>query len=588
MPAIDEPEGSQHVKFSRRGMLRAAVAAWPAAMQWHFAAAQVPGPSAAAVAVRGEIDAREFGADDHGDATDSLRRLFDACLPTGRTAVLSGIYNVSGPITGASWPVAHLHIRCAGDVVIRVAHSAAPFHTLLACRSAAPNGSSITGGRLTLELARRCANGLMLRHDGAEGGTVQWGPVTVRDALNLDPSDVNENQAILVHGRYQHISLFDTRVSGVDRVNASAGACKGISISNAAGQVTLHAPYVELVRCGGAQADADGISVFAQPSPTGVYAFRSADVQILQPVVRDCQGRSIKLQASESLIDRPRIYRRAVATIGTADIDFQVGNGLLRDASFDYRRMDGGANPLHEAFYPISVQQQSPDRPMHARIVGGVLRAQMPLPRLVYVTVGDAARDSVTTVEGFELMADEALASGHFTRAAIEFSAAQAARAAGSTTLCVRALRGRMSGAPLLGYTDVASAHGASLQVELVGNTNTGAAASAACELVGPVSGPRMPRWRSFVVRDNVGISDLQSGLMFDVDTLAAGTAFHCDLSSCRIGNGPPGLPATGIALVQVVGQGVAPLGRAVRISVGGPSFYAAERDVTGQWRLAH
>ncbi len=431
------------------------------------------------------------------DATAALRALFDACIASGRTAVLAGRYRVSGPIATAGRRAAGaLHIRCIGDVSIEVQADAAPFAVLLACHTERACSSSIVGGRLTLDLAGRCASGLLLRHDGDDGGTVHWGPVTVRDAVNLAQDDRNENQGLMVHGRFRQVDLLAPRVEGVDRRNARGGACKGISISEVAGPVTLQSPYVERVRCGGADVDADGISVFTRMSAGGVYAWRDGEVQILQPVLRDCQGRSLKLQASEVLIDRPRIYRREVATISVPDIDFQLGNGLLRDPLFDYRLRADGSNALHPGLYPISLQQQCTDRPMLAQVLGGVLRSDVALPRLALVTIGSLAQDSVTVLDGLQALAMRSMADGLFTRAAVEFSGAQAARAPGDTTLVLRQLRAPLGRAPWLGYTEASNAAGRRLAAVVTDNENT-APRGGSSPAAAPVSGPSMPRWRA-------------------------------------------------------------------------------------------
>lgn len=461
-------------------------------------AAQAPAQPAAAGGV-GELVllGDPPGASPRADATEALRTLFETCIAEGRTAVLAGRYRVSGPIalarrraTGA------LHIRCIGDVLIEVQPDAPPFGVLLACHTEQPCSSSLVGGRLTLALAGRCASGLLLRHDGADGGTVHWGPITVRDAVNLAADDANENQGLMVYGRFLQVDLQSTRVEGVDRRNARGGACKGISISEVAGPVTLQSPVVERVRCGGGSADADGIAVFTRTAAAGVYAWRDGEVQILQPVVRDCQGRSLKLQASEVLIDRPRIFRRDVATLGVPDIDFQVGNGLLRDPLFDYRVRADGSSALAPGFYPISLQQQCTDRPMLAQVLGGVVRSDSALPRLAFVTIGGQARDSVTVVQGLHAIASRPVSGGLFTRAVVEFSGAQAARAPGDTTLVVKDLRAPLGRAPWLGYTEASEAAGQRVAALVSGNENTTPGVSGPPSQA-PVSGPPMPRWRT-------------------------------------------------------------------------------------------
>ena len=108
------------------------------------------------------------------DCTAAMLAFFDACIPTGLRAVLpGGTYLVSGPISNAATIAAGgLQIECIGDVTITVAPAAATFTTLLSCQTTAINSSVIKGGKLTIDLSNRCANGIYLRHYGGDGGSV--------------------------------------------------------------------------------------------------------------------------------------------------------------------------------------------------------------------------------------------------------------------------------------------------------------------------------------------------------------------------------------------------------------------------------
>lgn len=438
------------------------------------------------------------------DDTAALRALFASGIGAGQPIALRGSYTVSGSLSPpAVRSRGALHIYCEGDVLIRVAPDAAPFPVLLTCHTAQPADSTITGGRLTIDLAGRCASGLVLRHDGDDGGSVRWGPVSVRDALNHDRNDINENQGLLIHGRYRDVDLQSPEVVGVNRSNGRGGACKGISISGVVGLVTLRSPVAAQVRCGPGSADADGISVFTALSAAGPYAWRRGQVRIFDASVRDCQGRSIKIQASDARIDRPAISRREVATLDVPDIDFQIGNGDLREPQFDYRRRADGSSALHPAFYPVSMQQQCTDRPMAARITGGVLRTEIALPRLLYITVGAAARDGITEVDGLRCNPG---ASGEappgFRRAFVEFSGGQVGASAGRTAIAVRRVQVALRQAPLIGYTEASSAAAAQVAVALRDNSNL---LPTTAPLLAPVSGPPMPGWRRLDTQGNRG-----------------------------------------------------------------------------------
>jgi hypothetical protein len=128
-----------------------------------------------------------------------------------------------------------------------------------------------------------------------------------------------------------------------------------------------------------------------------------------------------------------------------------------------------------------------------------VLRSEIELPRLVYLTVGAAARDGELHIDGVELPSTAVAGGRAFARALVEFNAAQVAASAGRTHLVVRGVRGALGGAPVIGYTDSRGTVAEKLSFEVSGNHNSGAAA----RVLASVSGGNITRVRQFTVRDN-------------------------------------------------------------------------------------
>jgi hypothetical protein len=117
------------------------------------------------------------GADPTGvvDNTALFKALLDGCIAASTKAIIpAGTYKVSGPITETGIIAAgSLHIECVGNVTITVDAAATAFQSLIVCQSTAINSSTIKGGRLTLNLVNRCANGIYLRHAAAHYGAAQ-------------------------------------------------------------------------------------------------------------------------------------------------------------------------------------------------------------------------------------------------------------------------------------------------------------------------------------------------------------------------------------------------------------------------------
>ena len=83
----------------------------------------------------------------------------------------------------------------------------------------------------------------------------------------------NENQALLIYGRYDSVVISQPTVTGVTRITAG-GACKGISINDIVGEVRVVGPRISGVLTGGGTADADALSIFGYQL-NGVYGRRA-------------------------------------------------------------------------------------------------------------------------------------------------------------------------------------------------------------------------------------------------------------------------------------------------------------------------
>lgn len=478
------------------------------------------------------------GADNTGStiSTAVLRAHFDYCIPRGLRVVLQGNYLVDGPISNpANIASGALHIECVGDVTITVDSGAAAFETLLSCYTTAINSSTISGGRLTLNLSNKAATGILVRHAGGDGGTVNWGPVTVNSAKKI-AVDTNENAGVIVYGRYTSVTLAGTIIDGVDRT-AAGGACKGISISDVVGHVDIVAPQVSRVLCTGATADADGIAVFGREL-SGVYGTRGGALAIYNPIITDCQGRSIKTQISQSVIYQPVINRQNVVAFSTSDIDHQVGGVHdIVGISFTYRK-NGGTSPVPSTFIPVSLQHQCTDRTGRMRVVGGVLRTESAVERLCYVTVGAGALAGEVEIADVEVQALAGL-SAPISRAVTEVDAGQVQASVGGLHMSVRGLRGDFSAAPLLGYTGASAANTSKLSFDIRDNENTGADSSASLVFAN-LSGTVITQVGGFRLAGNAGFGDFLGAWNFDYLALKAGCTFTYDrAASGSVTNGP-------------------------------------------------
>lgn len=509
------------------------------------------------------------GADPTGsvDATALFKALADKCIPLGEKQVWpAGTYKVSGPITSSSYAAGSLHIHCVGDVTIEVDAASTAFTTLISCYTTAINSASISGGRLILNLNSKCSNGLYLRHAGGQGGTVNLGPVTVNDAKENDGAATAENQGILAFGRYMSVIMESPIVDGVDRTNA-AGICKGISVSELDGQCEIRSPYVARVMAGPGTVDADGISIFGYQSGAGVYDWRNSYAQIIDPVVEDCQGRSIKLQLHDVALWRPRIYRKMVVSLSVPDIDFQLGGDVQVIAPFWEIRKNGGTSPLGAFYYPLAWQQNCTDRINRCVVSQGTFRSEVAVQYFVAVIPGATALSGSLDLNGMEFISAAGLGSIIGPAAIVSISAAHIAASTGDTHLNVRNCRGNITGYPWIGYSSAPSATNAKFSWSVTNNENLGAVNSSTLPCTN-ISGTKITSFKAFMCRDNMATSDYLGAMVFDFQTLPVGCRFHYDIATSTDANAPGAMSGSGVAFVEVLGQYSATAGyRTIRVT---------------------
>lgn len=502
------------------------------------------------------IRASEFGAlgDGYADDTPSLSAAFDFAVSQALALELEGHYRVTGPILPyVKRKAGSLRLICKGAVKIVVDANAAPFTDLIYVHTSEPNSSSFIGEALLIDLNQRCARGISVRHESAEqSGSIDWtAPVTVLSAFNHDARDARENQAIAITGDYKSIALARPIVRNVGRTNP-AGACKGIAISGVSGRVMIDRPVVERVLCPPGANDADGIAIFGK-IVGDVNAARGGSANVIEPLLIDCQGRSLKSQCSDVTVLRPRVRRRAVVSIEHGhDFDFQFGNGVLIEPDYEYR-LNEGASPLGRGFSPVAFQQRLEDRPMLAQSLGGALRTEANMRGYCVLIDSTAAQRSDTEIDGLEVSAVGKFQGPVFSRAFIETDAGVIASKTERTTIRVRNISGPL-GCPIIGYTGFFSWKPCSTlawEVAFCANTSSGGAKEAFRAL----SGLRIPGVADFFLRGNSGVSNEFVGRwVFDFETLKPSCVFTVDLSAVAASNAPD-WGTSGRAVIEALEQ---------------------------------
>jgi hypothetical protein len=535
------------------------------------------------------VSVKDFGAVGDGvtDDTAALKAAFDYAIPLGLPVRLQGTYLITGPVqTVATRASGELHIICDGDVAINVSASATGFYSVLYFHTTAQNRASIVGGDLSINGSNKAGRGITIRHDGTTGGEVTISSrLRLLNFLETSATEIGENEALSVFGDYSRVVIEQPFVSGVARTNTSAGACKGISISQFSGEVTINQPYVENVLVPSLSSfDADGIATFGKAIGT-TYNSRPGKVTINQPTFVDCQGRSFKSQCSDCTVIRPEVRRKNYVSITQCvEFDFQFGNGLVIEPVYEYR-LNGATSPLGASHSCVAFQQVLDNATMCGKSIGGVLLTEVIVPRYAGVFHQSGSLYSHTEVSGLRVIPIGGLTTNAIDRAIIETDMSTVVAKTAKTRLVVDNISGPIQ-CRVIGYTSYTSGSlAAKLSWSVQNCTNTLAVVSASRPFA-EISGSGVTEVESFIMRNNQGFRNIfSSGWTFTFNKLVPGCLFTADISGV-VATGAPGWGASGYALVEVLDCWFGATDKMIRVTVGNAAaantvFYTQDGGTT-------
>lgn len=520
--------------------------------------------------MRETVSVKDFGAvgDGVADDTAAIQAAFDYAIPLGISVEMDGRYLISGPIqpyvTRAS---GGLHIICKGNVQITVSPAASGFSDVLYFHTTAISSATIDGGTLTIDGSNKAARGITIRHDGANGGEVTISTrLKLLNFFELGAAVTRENEALLVFGDYVRVVIEQPYVSGVQRTNTAAGACKGIAVSSFTGEVVINQPYVQDILVPSlASSDADGIATFAKQTGTTNNA-RPGKVTINEPTFVDCQGRSYKSQCSDSTVIRPKIKRQQYVSIAQgADFDFQFGNGLVLEPEYEYL-LNGATSPLGASFTCVVFQQLLDNAPMRAKSVGGTLKSEVLVPRYSSVLNQAGSLYSETEVSGLKVIPLGALATKVIDRAIMETNMSTVVAKTAKTKMVVRDVSG-----PLqcygIGYTNYTSGSLAAKLSWEVTNCFSTLTITSGARPFHVLSGSTVTEVESFLIRNNFGFRDLfGSGWTFTFNKLVPGCNFTVDIAAVTA-TGAPGWGVSGYAVIETLGCWFSDTDKSIRVT---------------------
>jgi hypothetical protein len=522
------------------------------------------------------VTPRAFGAVGNGvtDDTTALRNTFAYATPLGKTVVLEGTYLISGYI-GLNSTVASgsLHIYCDGPVTIQVSGSATAFRQVLFFGSTDITSASITGGPLAINCNNKAATGIEIYSASSTlyGAVTFSAAVTVNDCTANDAAATYENGGIIVNGRFEQIFMNSPRVENVARTNTSGGACSGITVTSLAGECYICDPVIINILCpnGTNGVDADGIKIFGVNNAASPAVQTLGKATIQGGTFVDCQGRSVKSQCSDTTLIGPTFKRQLhVSIINSHDVDFQSGNGLIIEPTFEYKK-NSTVSPLGTSHRPVAFQQRVSNLPQLGKCMGGSLKTEVDMPGFAILVQESTSAFSETVIDGLVVEPFGTLTTTAFTRAILETDMEVINGKTAGTKMVVSNVSGPMN-CTGIGYTAYTTGSlAAKLEYEVTDLKSTLTPTDS--RLFHNLSGNQVGEVKAFLVRDNANFRDLFLNAVFNFNNLVPGCKFTVLTDSVTATNAP----SWGVgryAFIEVLGgPGDAPItatNRNVRVTV--------------------
>lgn len=204
-------------------------------------------------------------------------------------------------------------------------------------------------GPIMLEANQKAFTGWYFLNDTTTLSNFTAHGLSVQNVFRANTT-MSGGSGISIRGAYLTVNLYNPWVKNVTMaVNAGVPLIDGVSgisvTSEAAGMapkdVNIVNPYIENVYSldAGYVQDQDGIRIFTEENTGSINPFET-HFNIRGGVIKNCMGRSIKVQAEFGVVDGVFMARRGTVPYnrtGTMpEIDFQTAGGIVSNCEFSY------------------------------------------------------------------------------------------------------------------------------------------------------------------------------------------------------------------------------------------------------------
>ena len=337
------------------------------------------------------VNVLDYGADPaNADNRTAINEAFDAAFNAGGGTVYfpAGTYTVTDYVGFNSSSVDEINIQVIADAgaVLNVNPSVSASYGLL-LQSANLKTCIVRG--LEVQCNDKVSVGIRVNNNSGAMDLAVVEDCKVFDCKQLSTTSAKGIQVSSTGWGYK-ATVENCIVQGVSR--SVSGVCQGLVVTGFENSNIVNNTVRDITQFASDDADADGIVVFSHQSASD---YKRSQVTVSENVVKNCEGRFIKLQTEGSVTVESNLLRLDSGTLITnfRGVDTQVANATIRNNQMYILGYTGGASASFVLLQAPGSSNFSSNESFVSEFCFNNIHTQVRFPYGILTTSPDASED---------------------------------------------------------------------------------------------------------------------------------------------------------------------------------------------------
>ena len=503
------------------------------------------------------VNVKSYGAVGDGIADDWAAILAASTYAEQNGLTLyfpSGTYNTTGPLTrtASRTDTEVFSVMFGGKVKIVVTDttnfSSSNRTVFFYATNTRSHSFEMSGGEVEIDGRNFISQAIVATSNVANKSlNINCANLTIKNIFSNGFNNVGSH-AIYTSGDYQTMNIKNVIIDSVSRSASlnTTQATQAVLVASQLGKTTIDNVVVKNIGSTSLTQDCDGIVV---RGVVVVGDYVGGDFTIQNSYVLNSRGRAIKAQSSNVKVYNTKIEQTDLQTFNSVNsIDFLYGNGIVDGCTFIY-----GASTLGTSFAPIAFQERVRFIDLVSRATNNTVLTKSQMAQFANVSSTTTTSASANIlIENNTILPYDTTITNIITRGLVEFPSNELLALPPSSQWGFTIKNNiTYSQFNILTYTGYASGDLSNkIKFDISDNKNYGTGRSVFAE----ISGSRISNVKKFRLKNNSGWGNYFPFWTVNLTrgALMSDNEFSVDLSGTTFTSSPSGLPALGVALIQV------------------------------------